>query len=748
MAKQYLQKLPGILAVLLVLPCRLRAADQFGDISVEANAIYTGNTYHGYAERRVVLENKSPVHAHEVTLIYPNNPFGGYGNSISRMSRSVKLDPGAREMVSLLQPPLPSQGDGAIRVEVDGRHEGEVHAPNVGGHCNLYSGRGQSSTVFISRSLDYDAVERVFHANSGAFTAAKAVGPPDTTAYGNPFNSWMPDTRAYGKTNWLELDYATPQTVNQVAVCRPRPSSMTGSLVLLGASGTNLAKISLSSGRNFRSGSTWETDYSLPPTREPVKTVRLDFGKTPPYNLTVDAVQISGPTGSQWASDARASSDNSASAAMYSPGSAMANVVESLRAESPVSEWSADWLAYTPFDAVVLSASDMTALSPSVFAALGDYLNAGGNLVLLGHPDLPAAWHPVQQKRLADGTEYGVGFGDCFALATENASNLESQTVGVLRSEVLDTARYWQGLPGDAGAANSMLPVVENLRIPTRGITLMMLAFIVVIGPVNMIYLARINRRTWMLWTIPAISLLTTLLVFAYSLVREGITPDTRIAGVTLLDQASHFAATIGGEAFYCPLTPSGGLHFDYGTEVTPLVPSGFDRSGTPRDVDWSQSQHLAHGWVSARVPAQFHVREAGTRRERIQLIRENGRLKVVNSLGAPIKTIWVADRDSKIYQAENVDAGQMAGLILSPVSDPADPAGKFAAAALLHDLTYAAHTDALGANVGRYLLPGTYIAELNGNPFLENGLGRASSPQRTRASAVVYGILDSPDPQ
>ena len=101
-----------------------------------------------------------------------------------------------------------------------------------------------------------------------------------------------------------------------------------------------------------------------------------------------------------------------------------------------------------------------------------------------------------------------------------------------------------------------------------------MLAFVVIIGPVNIIYLNRLKRRTWMLWTIPAISFFTTLLVFAYSLLREGITPDIRIAGLTVLDQVSHHAATFGGTAFYCPLTPSGGLNFDFETEATPLVRS------------------------------------------------------------------------------------------------------------------------------------------------------------------------------
>ena len=89
-----------------------------------------------------------------------------------------------------------------------------------------------------------------------------------------------------------------------------------------------------------------------------MKTVRLNFGRTPPYSIAIDAVQISGPAGSQWASDARASSDNSASASAYA-GQRERDTVESLRAESPVSEWSENWLAYSPFDAIVLNATDI-----------------------------------------------------------------------------------------------------------------------------------------------------------------------------------------------------------------------------------------------------------------------------------------------------------------------------------------------------------------------------------------------------
>jgi hypothetical protein len=323
-----------------------------------------------------------------------------------------------------------------------------------------------------------------------------------------------------------------------------------------------------------------------------------------------------------------------------------------------------------------------------------------------------------------------------------------------LRDTVRDAARYWPGLPGDTGAANAALPVVENLKIPVRGIVVIMLAFIILIGPLNMIYLNRINRRTWMLWTIPAISFATTLLVFAYSLLREGVTPDTRIAGLTVLDQTSHHAATIGATAFYCPLTPSGGLNFEFGTEATPLVQIGYG-SGNSREVDWTQSQHFQRGWVSARVPAHFHLRKSETRRERIQVVNENGKLQIVNGLGAEIKSIWVAFptkpmphvRDGlNFYHAENVAAGQKAGLI--PVE--LHPSPLFSGAeGMLRDIGFAGKVDAhepLENTVADCLLPNTYLAVLDTNPFIENALGPASSPKRTKSSAVVFGILESPE--
>jgi hypothetical protein len=718
-----------------------RAAEEFGEIAVFPNAIYTGNTFHGYAESRVALENHSRGKTHVVTLVYPSRAYGNFGNSIGRITRTVSLAPGAREVVSLMQPPLPAQGDGSIGVEVDGQREGEIRAPNANNHCNLYSRSANMATVFISRSLDFDAAERVFQATHGAFTASMAVGPPDAAGRGYQPNCWMPDPRTYGRTNWLELDYATPQTVTSVTIYSTQSPFSSGTLEVVGISGTNVAKISLAAARISGMGSETELEYSLPPAGGPVKMLRLDLDKTPPHTIAIDAVQISNGTKSQYASGARASSDNGAAAPRFMAGGATTEMVESLRAESPPAEWSGNWLAYSPFDAVVLSAGDLPTLPPAVVAALGDYAQAGGNIVMIGKCELPASWHSQQKPgwHSRNDVEYSAGFGRCLVFGADDPEHLDSGSTQKLREIVRETARYWQSLPADSGAANSLLPVVENLKIPTRGIVVIMLAFIVVIGPVNMFYLNRINRRTWMLWSIPAISLGTTLLVFAYSLLREGVTADTRIAGLTVLDQTSHHAATVGSVAFYCPLTPSRGLDFNYGTEATALVASGFGARGASREVDWSQSQQFRRGWISARVPAHFHVRKSETRRERIQIVNENGKLQIVNGLGARVKSLWLEDASMAFYEAGTVEAGQKSGLI--PVKPDAMPGGT-GAAGLWHEIGFAANPEAVPAKAGSFLQPNTYIAVLEGNPFIEDAFG--SRHKRTRSSCVVFGILES----
>ena len=114
-----------------------------------------------------------------------------------------------------------------------------------------------------------------------------------------------------------------------------------------------------------------------------------------------------------------------------------------------------------------------------------------------------------------------------------------------------------------------------------------------------------------------------------------------------------------GITGFYCPLNPREGLHFDYETECTPQVDRDTYSTGSPRTVDWSRGQHLASGWVTARVPAHFLLRKSQMRREKIVFSpADAGAYEALNGFGVSLAALYYADADGQVYVAEEVPAG------------------------------------------------------------------------------------------
>ena len=336
----------------------------------------------------------------------------------------------------------------------------------------------------------------------------------------------------------------------------------------------------------------------------------------------------------------------------------------------PVSAWSTNWLGFSRYDGIVVTGDDIRRMPPDVQSAIWRYVECGGALFVLGGRELPESWglqESLKSELSADSARiaaYDVGFGQCIVSPEMDTAGLDQNQWGWVIESWLKTAAPWQW-EGSVEEANRMFPLVKNIGIPVRGLFLLMLLFAVAIGPANLIVLSRKRRRIWMLWTTPVISLLTCLAVFAYATFAEGWKRQARTEGLTILDERARRATTIGWTAFYSALTPGDGLHFGYETELTPQISKTMS---TVRTVDWTRDQHLASGWVTARVPAHFMVRKSEMRRERITVRREaNTTLKIVNGLGVYIKQFWLANRDGTIYSGDDISAGEEAELVFRP---------------------------------------------------------------------------------
>lgn len=410
-----------------------------------------------------------------------------------------------------------------------------------------------------------------------------------------------------------------------------------------------------------------------------------------------------------------------------------------LRSDTPVSRWSSNWLGYSCYDAIVLTEQEAGEMPPQAQLAIRRFVECGGSLFIHGDR-VPAAF---SSGGFSDGRQsYRVGFGRVAAtLAGRNDKKEWRQTYAVLVKSRIPVYN-----PKTNPGSGSQLLIGES-KVPVKGLFLLVLVFGIGIGPANLWLLTRRKRRIWLWWNVPVISLFTCLLVFGYSVASEGWTGHEKNATFTLLDERCHRATTLGCLSYYCPLTPSRGPLFGVETDAVLLQrpAQGYQRyneeMNTPKNVDWTDGQQLGSGWVTARVATYFQIRKNEDRRERLTVERQaDGKLKIVNALGAGIKRLFVADTSGQVFEGRDIPAGAEQTLSAAPgvgrIAGDRGPGG----------LQSVFHTDLIStisrlnnaANPTDLLMPGSYIAFLDQSPFLETTM---PSVQSEDTAAIVFGI-------
>lgn len=746
----------AIFSLVYVLAHVVSAAERFDDVVVSPQVFFQGQTYHGYVEMRFMVENQSPDRTRRVTLVAPHKAYGS-GNNLRRVERTVTVSPGTTVNITLWQPPLLLNGDNQVDVLVDGRFRGTVTRSGNNQHMqrHAHSGiPGGPRAVLVSRSLNSDDLDKAFKGGAslkitrGNYTAAQATGAPNVGSRlsGMSAQAWSPDRVGAPGPEWLEVDFKPARTgAKSLRIHKLAWDQAFKSVVLKAADGMELATLPITNAVN-RSFTLSILAVPLPLLTNAVATVRLnvDAGSSGGM-VSVDAVELNDGSTSTFAADARASSTY-ATRFSSSTSSTAYDGPTVLRSELEAASWSESWLAYTCFDLVVLARGDLAAMNAAQQNALRSYVESGGGLAVLGQAELPNAWLSSAIKRdvfprNAGALRFVAGFGQYLLLSSPSIALLDRAQVDAMRQIAQESGQVWQSMPKESGA-NTEFPVIEDTRIPVRGIVFIMLAFILIVGPLNLFFCARANRRIAMLWTIPLISFVTCAIVFGYTLMSEGITPTTRTEAVTFLDQAAHRATTLARQAFYTPLTPGDGFRYSHDTEVTPLVDVDVYNGGNARELELSQAQHLTRGWVTARVPAHFALRKSETRRERLQVQRQaDGRVNVLNGLGGDILTLWLRDENGRLFKGEGLKAGQNATLALHAGGASINPLPD-KLSGLYHGSWVAAH-DALVTGPDTYLGNRTYLAVMAEAPFIEVGLAK---PGHTRARQTIIGVLASED--
>ena len=413
--------------------------------------------------------------------------------------------------------------------------------------------------------------------------------------------------------------------------------------------------------------------------------------------------------------------------------------------------WPREWVDFSAFNGCFVTEDDYRRLAAETRGALMDYAAAGGTVVLVNLRTLPPEWTARLAGESAPGQAVAglqlgrFGFGHVALL-----ENLDPQTWGGadvqnrLMTCLEHAGKPWMAQMGhrnyDMQDCLRDIPLGHDMDVPVNFFFFLLLAFATVAGPLAVWLAAKHNRRMWLLWAVPAFGLLFSAVIFASILLVEGVTPTQRRQAITLLDQTTRQAVTLGAVGVYAPAAIRDGLSFDYGTEIAPI------RSGEEKGarIVFGQRQRYLD-WVPPRMAAFFRLRRSETRAERLVVERkDDGALEVVNALGAPIERLRLWDEAGVLHEAMNVPPG--ARQTLRPVDKDVSPAQAQDVYAWMRQYAYAVQEPGWSFDIrdkglrtsGFASAPRTYIAHLAGCPFLEKPLG----DRKTKGSdaALVAG--------
>lgn len=211
---------------------------------------------------------------------------------------------------------------------------------------------------------------------------------------------------------------------------------------------------------------------------------------------------------------------------------------------------------------------------------------------------------------------------------------------------------------------NFLIPGVGS--VPVFAFLTLITLFTIVIGPLNYYWLHKRRRLAAMVFTVPLIAGVTSLLLFGYSLISDGFSIRSRVNSFTWLDQEHKSAVSLSRICLYAPFAPSSGLTFSPECAVFPIwrTSTNFD-SG---NLDWSgNDQRFNSGWFRSQTWTQFQTVECRDERGRLDFTPPSDpdaeSITVSNGLAWDLEYLVIKGTGPNWYGGENVPAGATAQL-------------------------------------------------------------------------------------
>jgi hypothetical protein len=321
--------------------------------------------------------------------------------------------------------------------------------------------------------------------------------------------------------------------------------------------------------------------------------------------------------------------------------------------------WPADWRVWSPFDRVVLQEREYAALDAARRAALDDWVALGGTLDLY-----PAAADMLTREPL---NRHGLGV--IRIMPRPILVEVAAVNAGSAKIEATPVRRSLEDMP----TARGLGPTVERRAElqPKRGalgISLFLVAFGILVGPINLFVFAPSGRRHRLFFTVPVISLGTSALLAAYIVVQDGFGGEGVRSGLVFLMPQTNQAVLTQTQVSRTGVLLGDGFALPEDVIMShdniPSEPaSAFSRQSGNKPYTYARAAERASGdWFASRRTQEHTLRRLIPTRARVELIGGGTGKEppvVQSSVGAVLREFVYRDAADVLWTAEEIAPGQ-----------------------------------------------------------------------------------------
>lgn len=319
-------------------------------------------------------------------------------------------------------------------------------------------------------------------------------------------------------------------------------------------------------------------------------------------------------------------------------------------------------------DALWLTPTAIVEMPEPARQAIRGYVGQGGRVVAVDvGAEPPTALARLLPEAAWREGRYGLGQVHVVSEGMTASSELAEQraeTMGSLAARVVasDIEPRVQGLR----TQGSLQLAAPEVPLYAGRIAAFLCAFVLLVGPVNLLVFAPRSRRTRLLWTTPAISVGASLVLAGGILLQDGVGGEGTRHTLRVLQPGSTLEHRFQVQVSRTGLVPFGGFSLEPDVHAEPVPPLGKDAQDLAR-----RGAQASGDWFPTRAVQAYLLQRTKPSRQRVRVeVDAEGTPTLTSELAQPLGTIHHRDAQGRFWRAEGVAPG--AQVTLTPVDAPA----------------------------------------------------------------------------